>query len=643
MMAGSAAMLVRDRTMYDHRPQMSGLAAVFDRDGGPLDTDVIDRMLAAAAHRGIERHVWTAGGVALAAIRRRAHDRPLATHGTQALVFDGRLDNRAELRGSLSFCEHERDLSSDAALALAAYDVWGGGGFSRLLGDFAVVLWDGRRRRLVCARDIVGVRPLFYYCDNRIWACGSELPQVMAAVSLGLDPNEGMVAEHLCLRVTHPAETLHRKIFRVPAAHVASVEVAALQIQRYYEPSPDLEIRYRRDAEYGEHFRSVLAEAIRARLDGDEPCAAYLSGGLDSSAVVSLAASLRERGAVTGEPLQVLSMMAPDTPADESRYIRDVVRQWNLPAHEFVTATEDAGIFADQVRRYQDLPEPAGVAAFGAIARHARALNCGAALTGLGGDDWLCAYGSHLPELLTRGRLREFFDVLRWENELEFRTTLLKPFLMRGIWPLLPGAAQVAINCARGRGRRPVPAPHLTPAFARATAAADRIATVHASACGTRTRQEFQDWFSSGTLSATLEIEDRRHAWAGVEARHPFHDRRVIEFLLAIPEAQRWRSTQTKFVLRQALGPLLPPSVASRTTKGEGTHHVIHALDACGGESCFTSLETARRGWVQEDLVLERYRRMRAKFERGDPGFATDTLRLWTVYGLEVWLRHAGS
>jgi asparagine synthase (glutamine-hydrolysing) len=216
----------------------------------------------------------------------------------------------------------------------------------------------------------------------------------------------------------------------------------------------------------------------------------------------------------------------------------------------------------------------------------------------------------------------------------------LKAAFVQGIWPVLPDSVRSVMRRVRGRTDAPL---YLTPEFVQRSGLHDRQRAPGGRQCVTRSQQEIYDWLGHGGLTDCNEMEDRHHAEFGIEPRHPFHDRRVIEFAFAIPEEQRWRFEQTKFVLRQAMRGLLPEDVRTRTTKGDYSSMLVEALEASGGEGCFASLELARRGWVRSEPLVDMYRRMRARFTRRDPLYATDTLALWSVYSVELWLRHAGD
>ena len=568
----------------------------------------------------------------------RCERQPLAAEDGLCLTFDGRLDNRADLARELAGADLGLALDTDADLVLASYRRWGEDCFRRLLGDFAAAVWDPEHRKLVCARDIVGVRPLYYYRDERQFVCGSEPQQLFAAASIRPEPNEAMYAEYLSFRMTSREETLYRGVFRLPAAHLLIVDARGLETRRYYEPDPAFEVHYPSDAGYAEHFLQLFGDAIACRLRSDTPIAGELSGGLDSSSVVCLAEDLRRRGAVPDFRFLTISMVTPGFAGDETPYVNAVAARWQLESCLSPPGAPDPDGFVDQIRRYRDFPNLPNVAASDGLLEVARARGCRVALTGTGGDDWLSATYSHGAELLRRGRIGEFLNQVYTDSESGAWRSRLKTGMMMGVWPLLPDAAQAAVATVR---RRPLWPAYLTPEFVAATDLKRRFKRPRADdRCATLSRRELLDWFQDGRLAYGQETDDRQHAWFGVEARHPFHDRRLVEFMLAIPEEQRWRSTATKFVLRQAMSGLLPAEIQTRTTKGDYSHIHMAAFEACGGEACFDSMEMARRGWVCQPTVVEMYRDMHAAFCRRDPSYATHALRLWMVYGLELLLRH---
>jgi len=624
---------------------MSGIAALYRRARQPVEPGAIERMLDALAHRGPDaRGSWRGeavgmGQVALHTTAESLHERqPVhSAEGELTLVFDGRLDNREEIRTALAAAAITPRQDSDADLVLGAYRRWGEECAVRLLGDFALVLWDGGRRRLFCARDILGVKPLCYYADHKLFICASEVAALFAAGLPLPEPNEGVVGEYLSDNLSSREETLYRGIYRLPPACYLTVDAKGLRLSRYFEIDPARRLRYRDDREYGEHFRAVLESAVRSRLRSHRPLAVYLSGGLDSSSIVGVMADMQRTGRWDGA-FRPFSMVNPGQAGDESHYIRAVLDQWGLDGELQLPATPKAEVFIQQARRRRDVPEFPNVTAALGLAQAAHEQGSRVVLTGLGGDDWLCAYYAHCADLLVRGRLRELWGQLEVEAGSASIPRRLAALVRRGLWPLTPKALRAPLDRLRLPGTWPL--------FVRRDFGARiDLASRMAMPSGLHRRQwpadwELHQWFNHGNMIRANEADDLHHAVVGLEARHPFHDRRLIEFALALPEAQRWRGAWTKFILRQTMGSSLPTTVRERLDKGDYSATIAQALEACGGEAgCFTKMQSAERGWVDESAARQLYRAMRRQWLRGDLGYAAKATRLWSLWSIELWLR----
>ncbi|MBF6568636.1 MAG: asparagine synthetase B, partial [Candidatus Binataceae bacterium] len=206
---------------------MSGIAAIFDRDFAPIDRAEIDRMLAAIAHRGPDgSNSWARGPVALGHAAFRTT--PESLHEVQplfdepsgiCLTLDGRIDNRDELGDALRANGARLTADSDAEMVLRAYQLWGEDCAIRLIGDFALVIWDERNRIIFAARDAIGVRPLYYHCDSRRFVAGSEPREIVEGARLAREPNEGWIAEYLNGGLITRDETPLRGVMALPPAH----------------------------------------------------------------------------------------------------------------------------------------------------------------------------------------------------------------------------------------------------------------------------------------------------------------------------------------------------------------------------------------------------------------------------------------
>ena len=222
---------------------------------------------------------------------------------TCAVTFDGRLDNRKDLLLRLGSALGAD--TSDAALAAAAYEAWGTEGLAHLIGDWSLVIWDRIRKAILLASDFAGVRPL-YYCvqPNRVFWSTRLQPLVDWAQPNEIDDGyvAGLLAHGGC-----PNRTPYRGVYPVPAGHAVVVTADGARIRPFWRPPFADTIRYSHESEYEDHLRSLFREAVRCRVPTDAPCLCELSGGLDSSSVVSMAAEMIRAGEVKTERLVTLS------------------------------------------------------------------------------------------------------------------------------------------------------------------------------------------------------------------------------------------------------------------------------------------------------------------------------------------------
>ncbi len=344
---------------------MSGLAGVFDPKDRPIDRDTFVRMVSHVAYRGPDGvRCWYSPRIAMAFAKfvrtpdGTADQQPL--HDLDAgicVTFDGRLDNREELAAQLDL--RASDVLPDGVLAAAAYRRWGLECPGRLLGDFSLVVWDEREGRVFVARDILGVRPLFYRKLNDVWWWASDQRALVALKPPAI--NESYVGEHLSSRITSIDETIYQDICRLPMAHALVMTGTTVRRWRYWRPDPDARLEYRDRRDYEWHFRTLLKDAVRARLRVHGRTALMLSGGIDSSSVAVQIAELRREGHEGASRTKALSLTIPGHPASEGPVILRALERLQLP-FDLVPAEAPAGkILRRRCRRLAGL---AGVTEF---------------------------------------------------------------------------------------------------------------------------------------------------------------------------------------------------------------------------------------------------------------------------------------
>lgn len=622
---------------------MSGIAGIFHRDGRPVDPATLRSMMAAASHRGPDGARSVVDGPiglchqALHTTPEAALERlPLRLEPSGLIItFDGRIDNRDELIAHLDG-DGASAGRTDAALVLRAFQRWGDACMDRLLGDFAFAIWDPRARRLFCARDPIGVRPFCYYLDGKVFLWASELRQILVHALVPRCVNEGMVAEYLAAFVRESEETLYRDVRRLRPGSILAVDGRTSRASSYWTPRPRSLLEYRSDAEYADHCRELVAKAVACRLRSDRRVAIWLSGGVDSSAIAGTAAHLRPPA---GRPsIETFSLVFRDQPpADERRFIADVVAMWRLPSHPVCPATASGPEYARQVERRLDIPDFPNDEQGKPLLSMMRTRGLRVALTGFGGDQGFTGSAYHYADLLRRGRLVRLTRQVRADRLAPERS--FGDVLSFGAWPLIPEAIKTLVRpIVRSVRRRPLVPDWIGPDLAHRVCLLDRL---HPRGRGRRPMSyaaaDVAAEYRSGWTSLVLEIGERQSAEFGIETRHPFLDRRLIDFALALPDDQRRRGTTSKVVLRRAMHAVLPESVRARCDKGDFTHAFVESLEAIGGCAFMDHLAIATLGWVEQARIGQMYRQMVRAYRSGDPRYRQHASPLWMVASIELW------
>ena len=625
------------------QPIMSGISGLFLRNGCPAPGDIVARMQRTASHyaAAAAARCWSAGCVALGH-QPLAGREPGAKPGMlddpavdMAITFDGRLDNRGEIIAALEKpCAPGE--TSDAALALQAYVEWGDASAARLLGDFAFAVWDGRTRTVFCARDVFGVKPFYYHLTDRSFTWASGVAQLLASGVAAREPNEGMVAEYLAASIRSREETLYRGIMRLPPAHTLTVSRDSVRLRRYWQLDPAADVTCRDDAAYAERLWELLRAAVECRLRGG-PLGFFLSGGLDSSSVVATAAAL-------GQPVAAFSMVFPGQHGiDESGYIHDVAAASGATAYTIVAPRVQPGATRRNIVRRGDIADlPCDGIGESVLARM-RERGVRVALTGHGGDHAFGGTVYHYADFLREGRYLAFLRQAWADARTPGNGWSAWDPLLCGVRPLLPQPLRTAVRpLARRAGLVPAGPDWIDARLAARVALADRLrGAVHAHDTSSFGRQTACDNYAEGWLPLINEMTDRRAAEYGIEERHPFLDRRVVEFAVGLPENQRWQGQESKYVLRRALGSLLPESVRTRIDKADFSPAVAQAFGALGGTARMRGLRIAELGWVSQPRVDALGDRMQHLYDAGNTDYADGMLKLWMIACVEAWYASA--
>ncbi len=558
------------------------------------------------------------------------------------LSMDGRVDNRDELTADLNSRGHRVRTGTDAEIVLRCWQCWGAECPARVIGDFAFALWDPSKRTLFCARDPMGVKSFYYFSGPGFFLCASELHQLFQDPRVLRRPNEPAIAEILVRTPVDREETLFEGVRRLEPAHYLSVSARGVESHRYYFPNASREIVYGSDDDYSEHFLSLLKESVRCRLRSSKGVESDLSGGLDSSSIVCLTEQLRSDGKVQLPSFETFSVPFGPGPAAETEYVEEVIHKYPHRHTYLPPGIAPLSRLNTQVAHYLDLPDfpNCGCTDYTPILGDRNDLRV--RLCGLGGDEWFTGTYLVYADLLSQLRFAAALRRLRINRNpppgfvFPGYTKVLAEY---GAWPLVQGIAPAGLKSLLRQWLRPPKLhPLVTPAFAARTKLLERLSARRPSpASRTFTQQDLFQTYLSGQLPYGLEMDARWTARFRLEARHPFLDRRIMEFAFAIPDSQRFRPGVSKFVLRNSMRGILPESIRQRSDKSNLSELYPMAMIALGGDRLFDRLNLVQNGWVDGVVLRRLYRSMAEAFSRRDPSYEENILELWKVFAVEFW------
>ncbi len=560
--------------------------------------------------------------------------------GSLWIVFNGEIYNYIELRGELQSLGYVFHTQTDTEVILNAYHAWGVDCLNRFNGMWSFALYDKHKNRIFCARDRFGIKPFYYHFNGARFLFGSEIKTLLGHSEVPRIPNEALIYDYLAYGVLdHTEETFYQGIRQLLPAHYLILEGGNVSIRRYWDIDPNNKFDIGSDEkamrEYSRRFFEIFEDAVRIHLRSDVPVGSCLSGGLDSSAIVTMTNRLLLTvggiaPSVIGDRQKTFSSCFDDLRFDERKYIEEIVS---------VTSAESNYIFPSPANLMEELPrlmrhqdEPFGSTSMYSqwcVMKLAGQHGMRVLLDGQGSDEMLAGYtpffDTYWGALAASGNLGRMMN--EWNAHRELRGASMSFLLQHTLFALAPRAAQRHV-----RFKRSTQALH--PDFA--SRYRERFFDGDAKHAGSPMNERLYMFTTQTSLPALLRYEDRSSMAHSIESRVPFLDYRLVEYIFSLPDHQKINKGYTKSVLRNALGELIPPQILKRTDKmGFVTpEHVWFA-----GEL---------KGWTDE-IINSRSFRERSYFDRSrlsrtigghregksDIGFA-----LWRWINLELWLRN---
>ncbi|MBW2733664.1 MAG: hypothetical protein JRH20_14850, partial [Deltaproteobacteria bacterium] len=528
-------------------------------------------------------------------------------------------------------------------LILEAYARWGTHCAKRLRGDFAFAIWDRQRRRIFCARDLLGVKSVNYHMGPDVFCFASEMRGVIVHEAVPHELNEGRIADFLIHRlegIDHHS-TFYRDVRRLPPAHHVVISAEGMVIQRYAKLEAPSTLRLRSDSDYAEAFQERIDVAVGESLRCHGAPALMLSGGLDSATLVASARKLeRDEG---HPPLAVFSAQSRLADCLETHFANAVISQGDL-APTRVLAGEMGAHQAAMENTYEAMEAPfdSNMTLLIAVYQRARRGGHKVLLDGVDGD-LVASLGTSYPAyLLRQGQLwmaqREVLG--QWKNTYR-RTAPLWQLALRTAGPvLLPAMRQWWKERTATKRRASVPlGTVIHPDFAKRIQLSERLEALerhHGDGLAPTLGEASCQRLTHPYLAVALERYNRLASLCGLEARHPLLNQRLVEFCLSLPWEQKSRHGWSKWIMRHAGEARLPRTLCWR----RGHEHLGGSFSAHWMSLHATSINAELQA---PDPLLENYVDLatarRAWYAHRHGGSFDDQVNAWYAYILSRWLR----
>jgi asparagine synthase (glutamine-hydrolysing) len=625
-MCGIAGIVASDRLRDEERSSLESMRDIMAHRGPDDAGSYIDEQ-AALGHRRLSIVDLAAG------------HQPLSNETESIwIVFNGEIYNHASVRPELEAAGHRYRTRSDTETIIHAYEQWGDACVQRLRGMFAFAIWDAPRRRLLLARDRLGIKPLYWTLVNGRLLFGSEIKAILASGLVRAEADESRLPEQLSTRYLSGSDTLFKGIHRLLPGQTLVFEDGRVTIRTYWDVPvgvPNDDVGKLSPAEAVARFRELLEESVRTRLMADVPLGMFLSGGLDSSAIAALMARMIDR------PIKTFSVAFKDRAYSELDYARRVSTAIGAEAHEIVIDDTD---FFDALPRlvwHEDEPiaHPSSVPLYfvSSLARqHVKVV-----LTGEGSDELLAGYGKY-PRALVNWRAGAAYSVLPHP---------VRSWIAGSLVPRLP--AKVHRYAKRSFLALPrTPEAMFFDNFAaiglerQRTLLTARFATTPDVAYGGSRAYYDAPNGNSTTLDRLLYADlktylvellmkqDQMSMAASIESRVPFLDHTLVEFAAALPARLKLRGFTTKWILREAVREILPAGILTRSKMGFPVPFGPWMRGRWSGLARDVLLDgrTRQRGIIDAPAV-ERL------IDAHTAGQAEGGDALWTLMNLELWYR----
>ena len=607
---------------------MCGIAGEIRFDGTPSNPAITKAMCDAEFHRGPDDEGYYSHGPVSLGIRRLAIIDltkglyPLQNEtGTIRLVFNGEIYGFDTLRLALEDRGHRFRSKTDAETVVHGYEEWGTGCLDKLDGMFAFALWDDHEQLLWIARDHFGIKPLYYHGNKNFITFASEIKPILTRRDIRRRPNERVIRDYIrSARVDDTPETFFDGIRRLPPGHQLLIRPSGtLRLEKYWAPRISRELNGDLSGEEAETTRRLFLESVKRQLVSDVPVGTCLSGGIDSSSVVSAIRRVHPKGSTsTGEWIKAFSAVFPGCAIDETKYAEIVCESAQAEYNPVEPKADELWRdLLDLVKCQEEPFSSTSIYAQYRVMKRAKERGVTVLLDGQGSDELLCGYIPLYLHYLLMLRKHGMYHRLLVEGvrSLDLIGPLIKLRMFGYFMRLLVYGKSLMLG-------------------AKPRNATNRSKTATAKVSEDDLPGVLEMLTSVHGLPALLRYEDKNSMWHSIEARVPFLDRLFFEYVAALPLDRKLRDGWTKYIFRRAMSGILPEQIRLRRSK-------------IGFETPEKRwIENELRGRLQEffskpDLQASKYYSLSSvrKLLKTSRLSVNDTSRIWRVLSLELWYR----
>jgi len=555
--------------------------------------------------------------------------------GELAIIFNGEIYNHADLRPELEAAGHIYRSYCDTETILHAYEQYGPDCVTRFRGMFAFAIWDLRTGNLFCARDRLGIKPLYYFFDGGVFAFGSEIKALLEhpSISARLDPIQ--LPEYLSFGYLSGEETLFQGIRKLMPGHTLTISSGRFtpEIRQYWQIPTTQDASQRSDAEWIAECRELLEQSVRLRLMSDVPLGMFLSGGLDSSAI----AALMQR--MVSEPVKTFAVGYKEAEFSELDYARQVAQQIGTDHHEITLGMDEFFNTLPNLIWHEDEPIswPSSVSLYHVSELASRTVKV--VLTGEGSDELFAGYGRYRYQVMSQRQMRAYSAVPEPLRNLVRNQIAVSPLLGANLRRKLKHTVL---------GRTDSLQSLYLENFYGAFSAKDVESLLGPSTQPGAAYSNFTRHFDSVPGLSYLERllyadkktylvellmkQDQMSMAASIESRVPFLDHQFVEFASQIPSHLKLRGKTGKYILKEAVGDLLPPSIIHRKKMGFPTPLKQWLVEPSAAPLYDFLLES-------NSLLADQMDRpaLSSLLTRHRNGSEDATDRIWNLLNLQLW------